>query len=124
MSSQAWAPVPGSPAYEVSDGGQVRRLLPDGSSRPLRLPRNSKGYAKVCLGRARQEYVHRLVWLAFRGPIPEDMRVDHIDDRQTHNWLSNLQLLSNADNVDKRWGRWQDEPGWGDYVPRGAEAVA
>jgi hypothetical protein len=143
LTAERWAAVPGAADYEVSDVGNLRRVLPDGSHRPLRPTRNSKGYRKVTLGtrpcddpstcrtarrakrhrHRRTEYVHRLVWWAFRGPIPDDMRVDHVDDDQLHNALANLQLLTNADNVDKRWGRWQDDDGWGEYTPRSASGA-
>lgn len=45
--------------------------------------------------------VHRLVYMTYRGEIPEDMVVDHRDNNRHHNQLSNLQLLSIQDNVRK-----------------------
>lgn len=126
VDSERWASVPEAHDYLVSDDGNLRRMLPDGSWRPIRPRRNSKGYLAVVLswrectdptcrhkakGRrrhARQEYVHRLVWMAFRGVIPDDMHVDHRDDNQLNNSLPNLQLLTNPENVAKRWGKWEE----------------
>lgn len=45
--------------------------------------------------------VHRLVYMAFRGPIPNGFEVDHRDDFRTHNHETNLQLLTPKDNARK-----------------------
>lgn len=129
---ERWASVPDAHDYLVSDEGAVRRLLPGGRWRTIRPGRNSKGYLKVCIGwqpcepdcdrhrkrtnigrgHSRQEYVQRLVWQAFKGIIPDDLHVDHIDDNQLNNSLVNLQLLTNEANNDKRWERaWESDRG-------------
>jgi hypothetical protein len=108
VDSERWASIPEAHNYLISDDGHVRRMLANGTWRDLRPSRNSKGYRKVCIGRGRQEYVHRLVWMAFRGVIPDDMRVDHRDDNQLNNSLPNLQLLTDDDNNAKRWGKWEE----------------
>ena len=46
--------------------------------------------------------VHRGVWEAFNGEIPEGMDIDHIDNNTANNALSNLQILSHRDNIKKR----------------------
>lgn len=42
----------------------------------------SHGYTQVCWqgedGRTRMVLVHRLMWMLCRGPIPEDLTIDHI----------------------------------------------
>lgn len=45
--------------------------------------------------------VHRLVYEAFVGPIPEGMTIDHIDGNKLNNHYSNLQLLSREENTIK-----------------------
>jgi hypothetical protein len=42
--------------------------------------------------------LHRLVYSAFNGPIPEDKVVDHIDGDKFNNKLSNLRLLTPREN--------------------------
>lgn len=46
--------------------------------------------------------VHRVVWEAFNGPIPDGMDIDHIDGNPRNNSLKNLQVLSHTDNLKKR----------------------
>ena len=46
--------------------------------------------------------IHRGVWEAFNGKIPDNMDVDHIDNNPANNALSNLQLLTHKDNIKKR----------------------
>lgn len=42
--------------------------------------------------------VHILVWTAFNGPIDAGLTVDHIDFNGANNNITNLRLLSRADN--------------------------
>lgn len=43
--------------------------------------------------------VHRLVWEAANGPIPDDKEINHIDGVKTHNWITNLELVTHAENI-------------------------
>lgn len=56
---------------------------------------SKKGKRKSCL-------IHRLVWLAFNGPIPEGFEINHKDENSFNNNLVNLNLLSHKDNIN--WG--------------------
>lgn len=75
--------------YWVSDTGEVFRQMvggiANGNRKVMCLTNNGKHY---------YSYVHRMVWEAFNGPIPEDKEVHHIDGDFLNNNLSNLQLLS------------------------------
>ena len=42
-----------------------------------------------------------MVWEAFNGPIPEGMVIDHIDMNQTHNYITNLELVTVAENTTR-----------------------
>lgn len=62
-------------------------------------------YLKVRLskdGVIKNHYVHRLVWEAFNGKIPELMQVNHIDENCHNNLLSNLNLMTSKEN--NNWG--------------------
>lgn len=41
---------------------------------------------------------HRLVWMAFNGPIPDGMEIDHIDRNPSNNALDNLRVVSRSQN--------------------------
>lgn len=117
MDSERWRSCPDAHDYLVSDEGNIRRLMPDGTWRELRPSRNSKGYRKVDLwltndaGRRvrRTSYVHHLVMFAFVGPRPEDHDIDHADGNQLNNTLPNLRYVPSDEN---RWdwhGAWRQE---------------
>ena len=101
---ETWNPIEGYPRYEVSDFGRVRSLdypvhyrRENGAEwsriergrvlKPRRLP---NGYLRVCLGADYEDYIHRLVLLAFVGPCPEGMQCAHDDGDRGNNRLSNL----------------------------------
>ena len=65
---------------------------------------NNKGYLIVGLckdGQSKMYRVHRLVAEAYI-PNPDNLpQVDHIDNDKTHNYVNNLQWITNRDNVRK-----------------------
>lgn len=50
-------------------------------------------------GSRRVYSVHRLVWEAFKGPIPEGMIIDHINGNGCCNWITNLQVITYSENT-------------------------
>ena len=97
--------------YQASNYGEIRRLgglCSDGKSWSGRILKQSKtksGYLVVDLcknGKSKQYRVHRLVWEAFNGPIPEGMQVNHINEDKTDNCLVNLNLMTPKENTN--WG--------------------
>lgn len=46
-------------------------------------------------------FVHRFIWALYRGAIPHDKTVDHIDGDKLNNHIDNLQLLSAEANAIK-----------------------
>lgn len=46
--------------------------------------------------------INRVIYFYFNGDIPEDMKVNHIDENKKNNSISNLNLLSHEDNCN--WG--------------------
>lgn len=50
-------------------------------------------------GSRRVYSVHRLVWEAFKGPIPEGMIIDHINGNGCCNWITNLQVIAYSENT-------------------------
>jgi hypothetical protein len=43
--------------------------------------------------------VHKLVWITFVGPVPDGMQIDHWDTNKKNNCLSNLQLVTQPENM-------------------------
>ena len=94
--TETWLPIPGYEGrYDVSDQGRVRSWLP---CRGMAIPRvlrpgiNRGGYPLVVLyfnGKTTRE-VHRLVSLAFIGPLPEGQHTRHLNGNPANNALSNL----------------------------------
>lgn len=86
-----------APKYFVSRDGSVYSAR---HNRLIRLrPRpNGKGYYHVMVG-AREMYIHRLVALAFI-PNPDGLKqVNHIDGVKSHNNASNLEWVSQSQNL-------------------------
>lgn len=104
-------------AYEISNMGRVRSLtrtrivnnchggrsLRTDTGRIMSLGDNGNGYAYVSLsknGNRRNHYVHRLVADAFLGkPEAGNFVVDHIDHDRRNNAASNLQWVTQNENV-------------------------
>ena len=100
--------------YQVSNLGRVKSLErfrkgANGSlvtvKEKILKPLIDKGYYQVCLFKqsTRKAYlVHRLVWSAFNGSIPEGLQVNHINEVKSDNRLSNLNLMTAKENSN--WG--------------------
>lgn len=97
--------------YTISSKGEiVSKPRPGGNnstkkSKTMKPFNNGLGYLQVNLtdgsGVRKKYYVHRLMWITFKGPIPEGYEIDHIDCIKSNNFIDNLQLLTRADNMKK-----------------------
>ena len=118
---EEWRDLPGHFWYKVSSEGDVWR-------RPsLRWPSGKflsqaclKGYAAVTIfngSKPKLTYVHKLVALAFIGPRPDGMHINHKDGDKTNNHADNLEYVTPSENTrhavalglcatgDKHWQR-------------------
>jgi hypothetical protein len=106
--AEEWRAVAGYDAlYEVSSEGAIRRVAgPDSrgwmrQQRVLRPALDPYGYLCVALsksGRMRTFRVHRLVVVAFLGPRPSGLEVNHIDGNKRNNGAINLEYITNEAN--------------------------
>jgi len=103
---EAWRPVVGyEPLYAVSDKGRVKRVATGKGSREghvLRPALNHKGYPMVGLskaGKLRAFAVHTLVALAFLGPRPEGLQINHKNGRKNDNRVENLEYVTPRENI-------------------------
>ena len=56
---------------------------------------NKNGYVQTSFG-----YIHKIIWEAFKGKIPEGYELDHINTVRTDNRLENLRLVSHKENCN------------------------
>lgn len=104
--SEVWKKIPGyKSSFEVSSRGRVRTVI-DGRAGLRKVP-FPRGYGIVGIQRSdgvrTSVNVHRLVYLAFIGSIPEGFEVDHVDDNLANNSPENLKAISKKDNLRKSW---------------------
>ena len=94
-----WEQAEGFSKYLISTDGQVYslksdRLLPQGIT--------ERGYKQVDVfsdeGIKKHMRVHRLVYMAHKGAIPEGMQINHKDENKANNCIDNLELMTNKEN--------------------------
>lgn len=103
--------------YQVSNFGRVKSLKKQvwmaynqcygtRKERILKAGLNEKGYLHVILCNSIRKTikVHKLVAMAFLNHVPCGMKlvVDHLDFNKTNNHLSNLKLITNRENSNKK----------------------
>ena len=105
--------------YQISNIGQVKSLEHNvqqknrwgqtisriQKSRLMKIHINKNGYFRVVLhknGIEKNYSVHRLVYEAFVGEIPDGMQVNHINEIKTDNRVVNLNLMTPKENSN--WG--------------------
>ena len=113
VTTETYTPIRGyETLYEITESGQVRswalglnkrRRRP----RPLKWRINPCGYAAVALANGTKPVwnvlVHRLVAITFL-PNPNDLaQVNHKDSNKLNNHVSNLEWISQADNLKHSW---------------------
>lgn len=97
---EKWKEVPDYEGlYEISDMGRVRSIRD--RVKYLRNTKQPNGYEIIGLFRDRKQkqfMVHRLVWEAFNGTIPDGMQIDHINTVRDDNRLVNLRVVTPKEN--------------------------
>ncbi|QOR59371.1 putative HNH homing endonuclease [uncultured phage cr116_1] len=117
----SWQVIPGLENYAASDTGDIKALpkIREGNLSCLnnmhdRTDKSHRHYKEKILKQTfKQRYfyvsltqngvkknyrVHRLVYMAFKGLIPEGMVIDHIDGNTKNNNISNLRCASISEN--------------------------
>lgn len=98
-------PIPGYPNYEVSNWGRI--FIVKNGTRIEKLPRpcnNRERYLNIRLwnkGQKKKICVHNLVAKVFLGEIPDGYVVDHINNNPSDNYVTNLQIVTVAENGQK-----------------------
>lgn len=110
---ETWRPVPGYEGwYEASTLGRIRIIQRpekgDHGIYPYVLAPllYRKGYLKHqfcrCRGahKPKRDFIHRIIYRTFHGPIPEGMTVNHKDGNKQNNRPENLELATNQEQVN------------------------
>ena len=98
-------PIPGYSNYEVSNWGRI--FIVKNGTRIEKLPRPCSGreqYLSIQLwnqGQKKKICVHNLVAKVFLGEIPDGYVVDHINNNPSDNYVTNLQIVTIAENGKK-----------------------
>ncbi len=59
--------------------------------------KTSQGYLRLGIENKEYQY-HRVLWVMHYGSIPREKQIDHIDHNPLNNHISNLQLVTDAEN--------------------------
>jgi hypothetical protein len=101
-----WKNIPSVPLYECTSCGKIRRKVTivafgknqrKAGGKMLSPKTKTNGYQEVNLNN-KSKYVHRLVAEAWIGKIPPKMTVNHKDGDKTNNAISNLEIVTYAEN--------------------------
>lgn len=106
---EQWKPLIEAPNdYAVSNLGRVKRTSTRTRAKEgtiLKASKSRDDYRTVGISIPGQKpinrRIHRLVWEAFRGPIPEGLVINHLNGDKTDNRLENLACVSNSENVTR-----------------------
>ena len=112
---EVWKDIPGYEGiYQASDQGRIKsleRLVRNGSGsqrlvkeRILSENKNTDTYYSVMLyknNESKMKQIHKLVAMAFLGHVPDGNKivVDHIDHDKLNNKVSNLEVVTQRENV-------------------------
>ena len=80
--------------YYVSRNGEVYSNY---SKKILKANLDNDGYPRVDI-HGKHMKVHRLVWLVWKGAIPDGKQINHKDDNKLNNYVDNLYLGDQSQN--------------------------
>lgn len=111
FNGEIWKEIQGLEGlYQVSNLGRVKSFKRNKNGELLKIHLTKKGYSCVCLrknGKTIGRYIHRLVYDAFIGDLPEweigaenNMEINHIDEDKTNNCVWNLELVTHKQNAN------------------------
>ena len=101
ISEDEWKPISGFESYHINENGEILNKF----GKKLKPGKLSNGYSHVSLSndtiKGKHMYVHQLVWITFKGEIPQGLLVCHKDTDRGNNALDNLCLMTHKENLNK-----------------------
>jgi hypothetical protein len=85
--------------YLISEFGDIINAETNKQLAPLRSVDGRKRIGISVDGEICRDYVHRLVYESFYGPIPPNMTINHIDENSQNNHYTNLELMTRTENT-------------------------
>jgi len=89
--------VAGFDGIQVNELGEVYN-----NGVKLKIQKMSHGYLRVQVATRKRETVHKLVALAFFGPVPKGKEVRHLNGIRSDNRIENLKYGTRKENLDDR----------------------
>jgi len=102
-----WKTIVQARNYQISEGGDIRKLAGRFAGHIMRTHDNGYGYLKVKLAVDYDRvmfYVHRLVCEAFHGPPPDGAQARHLDGDPRNNHADNLKWGTAEINAEDKGG--------------------
>lgn len=88
--------------YEISNFGNCRRKLKNGTYKELKGSIQNRGYRYIQLNRNKKRInflFHQQVAYHFIGERPEGLVIDHIDRNKLNNHIDNLRYITFTENL-------------------------
>lgn len=89
-----WVQIKICPSIYINKNGEIINI----ATKRYLLGSLRNGYKRVNI-QNKAYLVHLLVWTTFKGDIPEDYVIDHIDGNKENNKLENLRLVTQSENI-------------------------
>ena len=88
--------------YTVFTDGKIWNK--NGSNKSFKTNRKGYKFTNFYYNRGLHTHVvHRVIWVAWEGDIPDGYEIDHINNDRSDNRLENLQLLTKSQNNQKSY---------------------
>ena len=104
---ETWEKIKGYESdYLISSFGEVKSIK-NGKECLLKKSKNTKGYYIISLcknGKSKTFQIHQLVAIHFLNHVPNGLSsvVNHIDFNKNNNNVSNLEIVSNRENSNRK----------------------
>lgn len=94
--TKIWKICVANPNYKISNYGDIYSIT---TNKIIKSHINEYYRIHLSLNNVSEIYfIHHLVYKTFKGEVPEDKVIDHIDRNKLNNYIDNLQLATRSEN--------------------------